>query len=1032
MRPRWSLFGALSREGRFRNRWARGLAQKNLSKAREKLRSVIGEFERDPEGRAPYWSDFLASLVEAERARALDKSDLATLERIGIRLASSFVLTRSRPRHEQRGLGADEALLPIVALHDARGERGWSEDLLVRLHGDRASAEALREQCVRMLTSRGATSAAALAVYAEHLERQSQRGRLGLGRQEPKVPKKLLRLLEQWCRAQLEGDGNAIDRAGKLAQRLIHARVEQAWLHEAAGLRALKVTRDPAEAARHFESALEADSENQDVRRTWVVALVEAGLYDEAERAVDGRDSADAVLRDLRRLAAAFAWLDSDSAGGPAPVASDEMEARGLVGTGHDLARQARGRLLLIEGDAKEAAEILRPLAERRPEDARVAYHASWAEVLSGERRLLAQRFLALERHPQRWTLACLLIDADPAAARKHGAVQSLDSAPEPCLGAVRARASLSRAERPERVDGRPGPTRQTLDSAPAARGPLAPEEKLEAHRTALARHVKLRDRQALERALAHPLFQRLPRADRLLWEGTAALLAQTGRGRDLLETAAFTLGHERAALVLAVHHLQEGRGSEARRCLDVFAGRNHPRVELLRAYLEAGEERWDAATRRLKALDGEGTPRAPYLLGRVYLCQARRASSSSARDVLTEHARVALTRAGESGTDALPADAEALARCVEFAADPVGGLEACGRLWAQVQAWPHGRRQPWIAWNTALAHVGCAGPQMEHSAADELIEKLAEADTGASADCRLALARALTRAAFHADQPERAEALAGMVDRLADGDLRTLPRLSVAAAARRRYTAVASTDADKAGRHLERVLRTDPGNPGLALLRAASLIDAGDRAAAASVLAAADEGAGDVARLARAISTLVSGRAPDADAVAAADSRGGFLGAVAQLVGAAAAFAEGRTDAGLDGLAAALRIHDVSAIVDGSRALPLLCARVAGGRVVPEALRDAVKQMLGRAADDADPLRLARCAAAVGEADSAARWYERALVRSRKPELCEEVAALFCHAAVIDERDGRVADAARRLRRAASLGRGDDPPKRR
>ena len=104
--------------------------------------------------------------------------------------------------------------------------------------------------------------------------------------------------------------------------------------------------------------------------------------------------------------------------------------------------------------------------------------------------------------------------------------------------------------------------------------------ERLEALRTALGEAYGQAGAAEMKALLREPLYRRLPRADRLLWSGLLALREEPEEGRRLLGTA-LALGHERAALVLAAHHLEEYRLAKAHRLL---AGRSGAKAELLQA----------------------------------------------------------------------------------------------------------------------------------------------------------------------------------------------------------------------------------------------------------------------------------------------------------------------------------------------------------------------------------------------------------------------------------------------------------------
>ncbi|MFJ9542388.1 hypothetical protein ACIRPX_34725 [Streptomyces sp. NPDC101225] len=139
------------------------------------------------------------------------------------------------------------------------------------------------------------------------------------------------------------------------------------------------------------------------------------------------------------------------------------------------------------------------------------------------------------------------------------------------------------------------------------------------------------------------------------------------------------------------------------------------------------------------------------------------------------------------------------------------------------------------------------------------------------------------------------------------------------------------------------------------------------------------------------------------------------------------------RTDAprAADLLTRALAEHDVAGLVDLDRALPALCARVARGKRrgdATEALKAAVRRQAADAAD-ADGtalLTLVRCAAVVGDHDTAEDLWRRALLQA--PEAREEYGAYLCHRAVAAYADKDRTGALALLRKAAGLLPADHP----
>ena len=85
-------------------------------------------------------------------------------------------------------------------------------------------------------------------------------------------------------------------------------------------------------------------------------------------------------------------------------------------------------------------------------------------------------------------------------------------------------------------------------------------------------------------------------------------------QGRTLLEEAAIKYGYQRAALALAVYFLEQNKLRQAKQFLErTAAGRTDPKIELLRAYVDACEGRLERVAEQFEKLIIRGEPRAHY-----------------------------------------------------------------------------------------------------------------------------------------------------------------------------------------------------------------------------------------------------------------------------------------------------------------------------------------------------------------------------------------------------------------------------------
>jgi hypothetical protein len=356
----------------------------------------------------------------------------------------------------------------------------------------------------------------------------------------------------------------------------------------------LQITQNPAKAVAHFRAAFNA---NQNDRRA-LIGLLSALVRNEAytditalsHQVKPGEHALDRVVAALIALSKTLHWLDSQTMAGFPPDTTQGLERF----NGLDLHKYAGsvvdsvvGRLHLLEGNAARAAEILLPLAEKHP--GRWSYYATWAAILTSNRNAVERIYTATSQWSGKWTIACLLMDVDPALAEKRQLYSFLGmAAKNPEMRAyahiIEARIALARSSLPSAVTW-------TTSAANL-------EENLEALRTHLGCAFYRRSGEVMARSMAQPLFRLLPLADRLMWRGLHTLLAgDQVPGRALLEDAAIKFGYQRASLALAVYFLEQKKISEAKQFLERAAGgRTDAKIGLLRAYIDACEGRTERA----------------------------------------------------------------------------------------------------------------------------------------------------------------------------------------------------------------------------------------------------------------------------------------------------------------------------------------------------------------------------------------------------------------------------------------------------
>jgi hypothetical protein len=979
MTPRPSLFGGLTRRGRFRNAWAKAAAEQDPARCLERLRVLWTSFAAKHTGYADMWPEFLDFVLRGHAAPALTPADLKALEDIGFRLTTP-----------ESGLRQWDAVRPLLTAWDVRRQPRAACVLLTRMYHAPDVPPEERTSIARALVNRGARGDEQLAVYVDHLR--------GVGSVSAEQP--MTALLAACLRVGFGADRIRLKRAGELARTLRDAQLPVPSVDLALGYTCLLNERSYADAVRHMESARAADPANPDALLGLVSAWTHNGDHDlvvAVARVAAGPTGP--VVAAMGELNAMLAWLDEPAAPGPplcTPARLAELTVRQLASDWLDF---AIGRAHLLAGNAAQAADVLAPLADRHPEYPQWAYHAAWALALRGDRDGVARQFAAARDWPSAWTVSCLLLDADPGAADR--VAEELDRHPPPdeLADVMAARLAMARRERPAELPWR-------LDA------PLP--EALESLRTLLGQRLARGTTTPLDET-ARAVLAHLPLAEQVLWGGLAALPTDRGRGRALLERAAHRLGHPRAALVLAVHHLEEGRFGEAEHLLARFEWRTDVDFQVLRAWARARTD--EAATADLERLAEQGSSRAHYALGSVYIGRLV-ASSAERRQMFAQQAAAEFRAALGDPAQLVPADAAALARCAELANTGAPATAVDGAAWEQIQTLPAPRRTAWLRWLIALAELTGEPAAGLLDAGEYLVSNMDDAaDDHAGAPHSVALA--LARASLVDTDAARAGALSDLVGRLArrrpDPELARVHDLATAAIAR-------------AGGPVESL----DGAPAARLVKAELALRDDDRVAAARELRAVTDPE-PVAQLGPVLAGLLAGEAPDLEARLEIPPGLPRRTELAFRVADAARLAEVDADGSVTVLAPVIGDLVPAKLVNLRRGLRMLCAGVAKRRQPPGPLPDLI---LGMATDrdddeDLDLVMLARCAAAVGDQQLAGMLWRDAVAEPITEEARAEYTRFLCHQAVLARRKGDVLEAAHQLLLAARAGSGrrlDEP----
>jgi hypothetical protein len=1004
MIPKTSLFGWLTREGRLKNQWARALADQNPAHALEKLRKVRRKLRKDPAVYSHLWMPFINTYIDKNRLPLLKDSDLDALEEMG-----EALLHTSTPL-----LRPHEVWLRVIAAYDVRKEERKARALLTRICKTPYSPTAVRETCIRSLARRKARGDEHVGFYIKHLRSVSK----------PAGETDVLRILTDICAVSFDSQQPTLKRAGEVAARLADSNIKVPRLDTALGLYFLLIEQSPPDAVRHFTIAHQENTQNTEALIGLLSALVRnAGYKKVAEIAETFDRVTDPTVTGLIDLSTTLQWLENHEIPGPPPVTAGTLKDANLGRYAGDTAAATLGRLYLIEGNAQRAKQILVPLAKKYPDKPKIAYYAAWAASLTGDRENVVLCFNLMKNWRGRWTAACLLMDIDPALAKKNRVSSHLDMVPKKFAKPVKARVAMAQLTLPPAIKWKPGS------------GTL--EEDLEALRIFLGYTFYTNNKTDMERTMDVPLFHRLPLADRVMWKGLYALLSGDRlQGRVLLEESAVKLGCRRAAFVLSMFLMEQEHLTEAVRFLDqAAAGRKDEKIELLQAYVDASEGRIETAAARLEKLLAKVEARAQYASGNLYLFQAekeRESGRSKRVQFYREQAVGAFHAAAKVKNQSLPEEFNAFAQCAEFFVNPGKIVDASPVTWDELEKLNASRIRPWVVWNIVIDRIRSGNPAEVVSASEKIIDLLEQVEN--AGDTLLeAVARAAAQACVKASNIEASSALVKVLERISTDSenqvVKHLYRLAFTAAVRLRCSNDGTTKSQVC-RQLERVAKIDRGNGSLSLLKAQAHLENSGKEEAAAVLRNTGPENDFEKSLCTCLADLLEERiVPEENLPRPGIGAAPGIIQGCNLLRAAAAFPAGAPEKGYDAILSTMGLEpqDITGIVDFNKFLPALCAYSSRRSTPPPSLIEAIRSLSMTDTVDENNITTARCAAAIGENEYACRIWENILKKDTAPEnpIRREFVRFLCYLAVKDFIDKNTLKAAEKLRLASNVSKG-------
>jgi len=1023
--PKTSFLGGLTREGRLKNRWARGCKEKDPDKSLNHLRKVQDKLIDKPDKFAHLWLPFLDTFFDVSRIDALTDSDIEAVKEMGEIIS----------QYDNIQIHAENVWLRIVYVYDTRKEEEKARALLTYIYNaPSTSSKDVKIECACNLAKRGARGKEHITIYIDHLNNTS----------DSKKETVILNLLSDLCKINFDSTSRSIKRAGDIARQLIkndsqvsgrnrlkpteevehqfiNNTIQVSGLQKALGLYTLQIDKMPSIAVKHFEIAFQTEPDDRVAQIGLLCCLILNEDYSKFTEVIgDNVHSDDAVVTGLVNFNAVLQWINNPEMTGSPPCDAKSISQYNIEKYIGESYTSSIGIMYLLEGNAKQAFEILYPLVIEHPKQHQWNYYAAWAAALVGEKEAVARCYINLGEWKGRWTIVCILMDTDPTLAKKY----SVDSHLSQSLSAiVAARLALLNGTPPDKINWEYDPG-------------ITLVENLEALRTLIGCAIYTKDIDAIKEMLNLPVFQRLPLVDQMLWRGLYLLYSDDFKqGRTLLEKAAKDFGYQRAALALSVHFLEQNMVEEAKQFLDMAAaGREDTNIELLYAYIEANEGKTQTSTERLEKLKKIDEVRTHYALGNLYLQNAdetRKAGNPDNTRIFYEQAAGAFKAALKTKSQSLPTDCNVLAQCAELLARPDKITESHRKLWHEVNQLDLHRQRSWIVWNAFLVQLRWGSPSVIAKSSKNILALLKSIEINNVDDSTLdVVASAIANACIRAKNVNQANKLLVWLKYLSVDNNRQVVkpyyRQSISAIARMTYLDKEIKSSELACQKIVSLVEADPENGNLSLVLAQAYLKDNKLEEAADVLRNAQLEDDFENALCNCLADLIQGNTWSLEDLPqpALDVMPGVIQAY-RLLRAAVAFTSDEYDQGYKAIVETMKnqSNDMASVFNFTPFLPAICANSTGDGSVPPILVEAIHKLSQTIADEKQGASVARSAASIGEEECACRLWEQALAKQPDNPTRQEYAGFLCHMAVRDYNSGDYSKVVRKLRLASELG---------
>ena len=781
-----SFLERFTSEGRLKSQWQQALAEPNIQIRYAKLRSVQQLLLTGQAKFVHLWLPFLDTFLSPAYLDTLIEADVKEVERMG-----DFLLLAALEQYH-----AEEIWRRAINVYLAKDMHTQAHSLLLRMFHTSSVKSEWKDWAAWQLAESHAKADVHLDVYIQYLQSSVVQT----------YSNQMLTILADVCNVNIDSDHTHLERAKKLATRLIVSGINAFGKWKANAFYTLLIEKKPQDAIELFMQAFTNNEGDNETLCGLVAASIQSDRFEYGTEIVQvAKNFTSPITLGLLTLFAVLQWLNNQSDSKYPPSTAQGVELLknlGLQKYVGDKIDIVIGKLYLLEGDARRAVNILRPVVARYAEQPQLKYYVTWADLLINDKANLTRDFMSSTAWSGNWTIASLVLDAEPTIAEQHLATSRLKNVintNHAYAHFIEARLAFVRMQVPEAIKW------------VAHSGYL--EENMESLRIALASAFYRRDTERLAQLIEFSLFYRLPLPDQDLWRGLYEFSTKHNtQGRALLTESYKNFGYRRVALVLAVHYLEWNMLQEAKQFLGyVGTGKDNSKIAMLWAYVEERDGDAQRAVTTYKMLLKQGETRAHYALGNYYLHQAK-------YEQAVDEFNIVLNEKSSS----LPDDCSIIALCASFVIDPKPV-----DLWYKLESLEPSQRQTWLWWNAFLAQLWYRGPSDVIATCDLMVPMLEY-----SGDLREAIALEIARVFVHVcfkvtniEQENKLAPVLGRISLLTNSfPIKHVCQIGITILTQKKYQKRSETN-----RLLEQIhpdsLSVDPTNGSLALLLASMYI---------------------------------------------------------------------------------------------------------------------------------------------------------------------------------------------------------------